>query len=182
MHLQSKILNAINRLLIVSLFFGLALEAKEASLTKHLTKVSPSKVAPALKLEDIDEDIIDIKKLKGKVVIVNFWATWCPPCRREMGSLEELYLKTKKKGVVVLAVNVGEDSDTVFSFLSNLEPSPTFSALLDIDSKAVRRWGVPGLPSTFIINKKGKIVYKAIGGRNFMDKKIIDIVTKLTKE
>jgi len=175
-------LNVLSKLVIISLVSLITLQGKELHLTHKLTAVSSPTVASSLKLENIDEDIIDLKNLKGKVVIVNFWATWCPPCRKEMPSLERLYSKVKDKGVEVLAVNVGEDADRVFSFLSNLNPEPEFQALLDKDSKAFKRWKVRGLPTTFIVNKDGKIVYKAIGGREFDNQNIVDKIIELSNK
>jgi len=174
--------NLYKSVIIISLLSISNLQASQSGLTKHLTEVSPQAIAPKLKLEDTDEELIDIKSLKGKVVLVNFWATWCPPCRREINSLERLYSTLKNKGVVVLAVNVGEDDATVLSFMNDVEPELTFSVLFDKDSKTMEKWGAIGLPSTFIVNKKGKIVYKAIGGRDFDNKNILDKIVFLTKE
>jgi len=182
MKLKYKMLNVLSKIVIISLVGLINLQAKELHLTHKLTAISSPTMAPALKLENIDEDIIDIKDLKGKVVIVNFWATWCPPCRKEMPYLERLYSKVKDKGVEVLAVNVGEDSDRVFSFLSNLTPEPEFQALLDKDSKVFKRWKVRGLPTTFIVNKEGKIVYKAIGGREFDHQVIVNKIIELSNK
>ncbi|MCK9454076.1 TlpA disulfide reductase family protein [Sulfurimonas sp.] len=173
--------NIYKSLIILALLGALNLKANQAGLTKHFTEVSPSKVAPSLKLEDTEEEIINIEDLKGKVVIVNFWATWCPPCRKEMGSLERLYSGLKDKGVVVLAVNVGEDEDPVLSFMNDVEPPLTFNVLYDKDSKTMQKWGAIGLPSTFVVDKKGDIVYKAIGGRDFDDKNILDKIISLLK-
>ena len=159
-----------------------ALESQAAiqpPLTHSLTAVSPSTPIPALKLEDMDEEYVDIDALRGNVVVVNFWATWCPPCRREMTHLEKLYQATKDEHVVVLAINVGEDMDTAFSFINNIEPSPSFPILFDTDGSAMDRWGVRGLPTTYIVNKKGEIVYKAIGGREFDHPELLELVTGL---
>lgn len=98
----------IKLLLLLFCFFinaSLALHAAEQpKLTHGLSQLAQQLKAPDLKLNNLDEEIVDIKALKGQVIIVNFWATWCPPCRREMASLERLYQATKDKGVVVLAV------------------------------------------------------------------------------
>ncbi|MEW8507806.1 MAG: TlpA disulfide reductase family protein [Candidatus Thiodiazotropha sp.] len=136
-------------------------------LTHNLTAVAEPSPAPALRLLSMDDEMVDIESLKGKVVVVNFWATWCPPCRREMPSLEVLYQETKAQGVVVLAVNIGEDFDTVFPFLGSVEPSPNFPILLDRDSSSLSDWKVRGLPTTFVVAPDGKLAYQAVGGREF---------------
>ena len=136
-------------------------------LTDGMTALKTPSIAPALRLKDLDDEIIDITTMKGKVVVINFWATWCPPCRREMGSLERLHLATIDKGVVVLAVNIGEDEDTVFSFLGTIDPLPSFPILLDMEGSSMEAWKVRGLPTTFVIDSNGFIVYRAVGGREF---------------
>jgi thiol-disulfide isomerase/thioredoxin len=134
-------------------------------LTHGLTAVAPGQPAPALKLVDLDGRRHDLADLRGKVVVVNFWATWCPPCRREMPSLERL--RRALPEVAVMAVDVGEDVDTVFAFTGTLEPAPEFPILLDRDSAALQAWRVKGLPSTFVVGPDGSLAYRAVGGREF---------------
>ena len=136
-------------------------------LTHRLTPLKEAMAMPALRLENLDGEAVDIGDLRGKVLVVNFWATWCPPCRREMGSLERLYQATRDRNVEVLAVNVGEDLDTVFSFLGSVEPSPTFPILLDTGAETLERWKVRGLPTTYVVDPNGKVIYRAVGGREF---------------
>ena len=136
-------------------------------LTHGLTPIADPKPAPALRLTDVDGKVHDLAEFKSKLVVVNFWATWCPPCRREMPSLERLRVRLEKQGLVVLAVDVGEDVDTVFSFTGQLEPAPAFPILLDLDSQAMQRWKVKGLPTTFVIDAQGRVIYRAVGGREF---------------
>jgi len=153
--------------------------AEQSSLVQKLTPVSESIVAPALKLQDMDEETTDLKDLKGKTVVVNFWATWCPPCRKEMASLGRLHQSTQDKDVEVLAVDIGEDDDAVFAFMAELDPTPEFTVLFNEDGSLMKSWQVKGLPTTFIINPKGEVAYYAIGGRDFDDPDIIKAITDL---
>lgn len=168
---------------VIALFMllsGLGQTAGLPPLTHSLTMLETKSVAPALRFRNLDDETIDIRDLKGKVVVVNFWATWCPPCRREMGSLERLYQATRNRSVEVLAVNIGEDIDTVFSFLGTVEPSPNFQMLFDTDAASMEAWRVKGLPTTYIIGPDGRITYKAVGGREFDHPDILQKVTDLT--
>ena len=136
-------------------------------LTHALTPITKPYAAPVLKLPDLDGKVHDLTDLQGKVVVVNFWATWCPPCRREMPSLERLRQRLADKGLAVVAVDVGEDGDTVFSFTGQLEPAPSFPLLLDKDSAAMQRWKVKGLPTTYVVDSQGRVTHRAVGGREF---------------
>ena len=150
-------------------------------LMHSLTAIKKSVPAPSLRLKNMDDEIVDLKDLQGKVVVINFWATWCPPCRREMGSLERLRLATRDKNVVILAVNIGEDVDTVFSFTGTIEPAPGFPLLFDLDAASMQPWNVRGLPTTYIIDPDGTLAYQAVGGREFDHPAILQAVIRLSK-
>ena len=148
-------------------------------LTHKLTPIKKISKAPALRFGNMDEETVDIKDFKGKLVIVNFWATWCPPCRREMASLERLHLAMKDKNVVVLGVNIGEDIETVFSFFGLIDPSPSFTMMFDTNAESMKPWNVHGLPTTYIIKPDGTMAYRAVGGREFDHADIQQAITKL---
>ncbi|HEX9194386.1 MAG TPA: TlpA disulfide reductase family protein [Azonexus sp.] len=131
--------------------------------------------APALRLPDSDGKPVDLLDYRGKVVLVNFWATWCPPCRKEFPSLSRVRKLFKPAEFEVLAVNVGEDPDMVFSFTGNTE----FPVLFDRDSKAMANWPVKGLPTTFVVDRKGQLALKAVGGREFDDPTIVATIKQL---
>jgi len=178
-----------NKLILLMLLLSIMRVNPEVSgatpsppLTHKLSPIKSIWTAPALRHENMDGDIIDINDLKGKVIIVNFWATWCPPCRREMTSLEHLYQATSNKGVEVVAVNIGEDPDAVFPFMGNLDAYPTFQIVFDTEALLMDQWKVQGLPTTFIVNMKGDVVYKAVGGREFNHPTIKQKILELTKQ
>ena len=148
-------------------------------LSNSITKRTP-KPAPGLKLNDINGASHDLAQLKGRVVLVNFWATWCPPCRREMPSMERLVQQLKGEPFTVLAVNVGENVDTIGLFTSQLETDLSFPILLDSRSQTMQAWNIAGLPTTYLIDKQGCMVAGAIGGREFdhpeMQKAILAVI------
>ncbi|MFN3543445.1 MAG: TlpA family protein disulfide reductase [Thiobacillus sp.] len=150
-------------------------------LAHNLTMQAP-KPAPALKLKDLEGKTHDLAALRGKVVLINFWATWCPPCRREMPSMERLAQRFRGQPFVVLAVDVGEDPDTIEAFTSQLDTALTFPILLDTRSHAMRAWKVAGLPTTFLVDKEGRIVASAIGGREFDHPEMVKAVGELVRK
>ena len=173
------------RRILVSLFFlaapGLATSA-DPPLQFSLIPVKPRMAAPGMMLKDLDGQPVDLAKLHGKVVIVNFWATWCPPCRREFPSMERLRQKLASKPLVILAVNEGENVETIEQFTSMLDVQPQFSILLDLEGDAMALWPVRGLPTTFFVDKQGRLAHGAIGGREFDHPEMVRLIESLLKE
>ncbi|MDR2518407.1 MAG: TlpA family protein disulfide reductase [Spirochaetaceae bacterium] len=99
---------------------------------------------------------------KGKVVFLNFWATWCPPCREEMPSMEALYQRFKGSGLEMLAVDIQEDSKQVGAFTRQFKL--TFPVALDTSYSVSARYGIRGIPATFIIDRGGFVILTAVGG------------------
>jgi len=136
-------------------------------MSHSFTALKPAKPALDFTLPDLDGKPVKLSDYRGRVVLVNFWATWCPPCRREMPSMERLSQRLKNQPFVILAINQQEDPEQVFVFTGQLDPAPTFPILFDRDSTVSKAWGVQGLPASFIVDKQGRVVYRAMGGREF---------------
>ncbi len=144
---------------------------------QSLTPLPNRPPAPDLALVDLDGETHSLSDYRGKVVIVNFWATWCPPCREEMPSMQRAWEQVKDENVVMLAVDVGEDEDTVFAFLG--QAPVEFPLLLDQDSKATTSWPVKGLPTTYVVDPEGRLAYRAIGGREWDDAGLLESIRQL---
>ena len=141
--------------------------------------VRPPRLAPDFSLVDYQGKRHRLSEYRGNVMIVNFWATWCPPCRMEMPSLEKFHASMKGRPFGVLALDQSESATSVFEFLAEVNPAPTFPLLLDSQSATSRAFGVTGLPTSFLIDRRGEIVGKAIGGRDFTSPGIRHIVESL---
>jgi peroxiredoxin len=116
-------------------------------------------------LPALDGTNVTLSQLAGKVVFLNFWATWCGPCEAEMPSMESLYQKLKDRGFVVIAVNLGETNAQVSGFMRRYNLS--FTALLDRTSRTGTSYGVQAIPTTYIIDRRGLIVARMIGSINW---------------
>jgi peroxiredoxin len=132
--------------------------AKRVEMTQLLATGKP---APDFTLEDLEGNKVTLSSLKGQIVVVDFWATWCGPCRAEMPELNRLFQTYKEKGVIVLACNQQEDKETVAKFMK--ENKLEFTALLDTDKKAADQYNVEGIPTTVLIDKKGLVRASEVG-------------------
>jgi thiol-disulfide isomerase/thioredoxin len=167
---------------LAALSLAFTFQAAAAAEGTGLSLLPQRAAAPAITLDDLEGHRTDLAALRGRVVLVNFWATWCPPCRREMPSMERLRQTLAGEAFTVLAVNVGEAEDTVFAFTGQLEPAPAFTILLDRDSTALRAWPVKGLPTTFLVDREGRLAARAVGGREFDDPGIVQAIRRLLAE
>ena len=136
---------------------------------------------PELMLKNIKGKAVDLKTYKGKVVLVNFWASWCPPCVFEMPSMQRLQDKYRKKGFVILGVNMAEDKTTIEDFLKT-KVNVNFPILLDSNGAALKRWQVFAFPTSYVIDKKGQIRYALFGGLEWDTLEIMDKIDKLIHE
>lgn len=122
--------------------------------------------APDFTLPDVDGRPVRLRELRGKLVFLNFWATWCPPCRLEMPSMERLYQTFKETAFAMLAMSIDRQGvEAVKPFMDELHL--TFPALLDQKSEVARQYGLRGLPTTYLIDPEGWIIGAAVGGRDW---------------
>jgi peroxiredoxin len=122
--------------------------------------------APDFTLSDVDGRPVRLRELRGKLVFLNFWATWCPPCRLEMPSMERLYQTFKQTAFAMLAVSIDRQGvEAVKPFMEELHL--TFPALLDQQSEVARQYGLRGLPTTYLIDPEGRLIGAAVGGRDW---------------
>jgi peroxiredoxin len=143
---------------------------------QSLTPYKGAQPAPDFELVDVDGDKHRLSDYRGKPLIINFWATWCPPCREEMPSMNRAWSKVKDD-VSMLAINVGEDEDTIFIFSADYPID--FPVLLDRSGDVIREWPVKGLPTTFVLDREGNIRYMAVGAREWDDVALLEIVKGL---
>ena len=136
---------------------------------------------PTLRLSNLKDKIVDLKDLRGKVVLVNFWASWCPPCVHEMPSMQRLQNRFFSKGFTILGVNMAEDKKTVQQFLDT-KVDVQFPILFDENGAALKTWGVFAFPTSYIVDKQGKIRYAIFGGVDWEQESIIRKIEQLVSE
>lgn len=173
-------------LVVLALVYAPALtyaaERTQPKLGHTLSPIAKPFPAAGFTLMDIDDNEVSLADFKGQVILLNFWASWCPPCIREMPSMERLYQTLKAQDFVVLAVNQTEEMDVVFAFTGQLSVEPTFPILFDSESRISDQYPVMGLPTTFLIDKQGMVRYRAIGGREFDHPEVIKQIQALINE
>ena len=128
--------------------------------------------APNFNLMGMDGKTHTLEDLKGKFVLVNFWATWCNPCKVEMPLLEKLHQTLKSEKFTVLGLHVGPGPENIEEFKKLMPIS--FPIYVDMDLEV--NWGVPGLPTTFLMNPEGKLIYRAVGKREFASDEMVNFL------
>ena len=164
----------------VVVFFALR---QKNSLLEYLKPEAAAvgRPAPAFTLPGLDGRMVSLSDYRGKVVVVNIWATWCPPCVDEMPSLEKLYQEFKAENFAILAVSIDSDGiEAVAPFMK--KHALTFPALIDSQAAIRTSYKTTGVPETFIINKQGILVKKVIGPLNWAAPEVKRYIRKLLQE
>ena len=158
---------------VVLLVLTVSLACKERT-----EKSSPPKIGTAaidFNCQDLKGQTWNLEKVRGKVVLLRFWADWCPYCRYEMPIIDKYYRKLNKEGFLVLAVNVKQSREVALAFMAQLDIS--FPVPLDPDGKMAKRYGVYGIPTNFLIDRQG-IIREILVGEVFKEEKFMRDVLK----
>jgi peroxiredoxin len=164
----------------VGLYFLLARQ-RPASDFRSRSSLKVGDPAPEFALPSLTGKTVQLADYRGRPVFLNFWATWCPPCREEMPSMEALYRKFKGLGLEFMTISLDDDGEgLVRDFLS--ARSLTFPVLRDAKKEVANRYGLTGVPETFIINHYGEVLAKIVGPQDWASPKWIDFFERLTQK
>ncbi len=131
-------------------------------------------------LEDVEGETFELKKTQGHWVFLHFWASWCGPCKEEMPAIQTLSEVMKDEKFQIVMINTAEDEDTIFEFLGAINVD--LNSLMDVDGLVTEVWKPRGLPTSFLINPKGKVKYQAIGGREWGKEEYIIFLKQLSEQ
>ena len=170
-------MKAMARRFLCGIAFALtATHASAANAPKALTAWTGGPT-PALVLNDTSGAVHDLSRYRGKVVLINFWATWCEPCREEMPSIQRLRERLDDKAFAVLAINVDEPEARIQRYLA--ETRLAIPVLLDVNKTVTRAWGVRVMPTTFVVGPDGRIRYRLLGETDWSTDAIVATMTQL---
>jgi len=136
--------------------------------------------APDFSLEDLQGKMVNLRDHRGQVVLLNFWATWCPNCRQERPSLNALYNQYRSQDFVLFRIDSKESRETVLKFLEQ-EPSEV-PILLDKKGKVERLFGVWAHPTTYLIDRQGIVRYRSVGAVDWTTQEVKEIMERVLKE
>lgn len=164
------------------LFTGIAAADDISTKLNKLGLDTPKDSLPMIDFElnnlsGVKEKLSDYK---GKVIFLNFWATWCPPCKEEMPAMENMYKALKDEGFVIVAVDLAEEGVKVQKFVD--DKGLTFPVLLDEKGQAGGIYGAQSIPTTYIIGRDGNIIGRAVGGRSWDDKSYLDLFREILEK
>jgi peroxiredoxin len=176
-------LRCLSLILILLVNLAFTVEGGEDDLFSkiRINPIKGDKKTPDFSLKDLNGKKVEIKQFKGKIVFLNFWATWCGPCKEEMPSLEVLHQQFKEKKFVLLTISVDyEGIKPVREFLN--KQHYTFPVLLDPNGETLDLFDVKGIPTTFMIDKKGRMIGRAIGPRDWKSPEAFSLINLLIEK
>lgn len=155
------------KLLSIGLLFSLLIFSCKGKTEKSPL---PKLGTPAIDFncQDLQGESWNLEKVKGKIVLLRFWADWCPYCRYEMPIIDKYYQRLKKEGFLVLAVNVKQSAEVALAFIAQLDI--TFPVPLDPDGSFAKRYGVYAIPTNFLIDREG-VIREILIGEIFREEK-----------
>jgi len=142
-----------------------------------ITQLDPVPIPVEVTLQDLNGKQVSLSDLQGKVLFLNFWATWCPPCREEMPAMQKLHNRLKDKDFLMVAIDLQEPASQVKKYLK--EYQFTFMSLLDSKAEVGLLFGIRSIPTTLILDKQGMIIGAAVGPRDWASKKSIALFEHL---
>lgn len=169
-------------LVAITLMMPLLARAAEENLLRKFNFIPETGVVPAPDFETVDAEGREVRldSYRGKVIVLNFWATWCPPCRLEMPSMEKLYREFKDQGLEVVAVNFMESPEPVLDFVK--EQGFTYPILMDRVSRIAESYGVRRLPETLLIGRQGNLLGRSTGYKDWYKQDVREFVSLLLKD
>lgn len=173
------------RIAVALIFAACAVNISTAQNTLQIdvpTSIEPSPAPGFAGAQWVNRLSSDDKFLEGKVVLVNFWATWCPPCIKELPSIQKLWSSLDREDFEVVAINVGENHTTVQNFLEKFDPDLEFAIILDTELEVYNSWDVRPIPTTYIVDRENNRRFKGLGEFDFDSAKVRSIVQQLIQE
>jgi peroxiredoxin len=158
---------------------GKAADAREHLLEAMGMSKVPAKAAPDFTLPTADGQQVALGQYRGKVVFLNFWATWCIPCREEMPALERLHQTYQGQDLAIISIDLKESAEQVKAFFD--KHSLSFPALLDHNGTVFRDYLVAGMPTTYLIGRDGTMLARGIGGRDWTRPEALQLIQELLK-
>jgi peroxiredoxin len=146
------------------------------------TNAATPMLVPTFTLEDVNGKAISLENLRGKVVMINFWATWCPPCVEEIPAMQDLKESWSDRPFEILAINMGESAAVIRSFMDRLGMDVNFPLLVDPQTVVAKQYQVTSLPATLLIDKKGMFAFGGVGARNWNAAAVRDEILPLFEE
>jgi peroxiredoxin len=136
--------------------------------------------APVFSLENLQGKMVDIRHHRGQVTLINFWATWCPNCRKESSCFEKLFAQYSAKGLILFRIDSKESRETVEKYLE--KESLNVPVLLDKTGKVGRLFGLWAHPTSYLIDRQGMVRYRAVGPVDWTGPEALSVIDQLLKE